>query len=307
MTIGVDVSQATLVWCTLETHPADLPNTPAAIRTWLASLPAETTVAMEATGRYHRALADLAYAHGCRVLVLNPCDVHHFAKSRAPRATNDPVMARVIAQYAATTPHLLPYAPAPAFVESVRSLMRLRAGLVQQQVRLRHQLRAAPDLAESVAPLRTALRRTIQQVTQQLTAYVRTEATFARLLAIPGVGELSAAYLRSLLATHAFATSDAFVAFLGLDLRIKDSGKLKGTRALTKRGDPEARRLLYLCARSAVRQPGPFRTLYEREKAKGLGSIAAAVVVARKLARIAWSLDNAHAANYDPARVLTQG
>lgn len=306
MTIGVDVSQATLVWCVLGTRPAELPNEPAAIRAWLATLPAATTVAMEATGRYHRALADLARDHGCRVLVLNPCDVHHYAKSCTPRAATDPVMAQVIAQYAATTPHLHVYTPAPAFVETVRSCMRLRAGLVQQQVRLRHQAREAPPLAETIAPFLTAVRQDIRTVTQQLTAQVSTEAAFARLLSIPGFGALTAAYLYSLLATHAFATSDAFVAFLGLDLRVKDSGKLTGRRCLTKRGDPEARRLLFLAARIAVLHAAPFRTMYERALGKGLSKTAAAIVVARQLARTAWSV-NAHETIYDPARVLAQG
>jgi transposase len=306
MTIGVDVSQATLVWCTLGTRPSELSNEPAAIQHWLATIPVDTTVAMEATGRYHRLLAELAHRHGCRVLVLNPCDVHHYAKSRTPRAANDPVMAQVIAEYAATTAPLHRYAPAPAFVDTVRSCMRVRAGLVQHQVRLRHQAREAPQLADTLAPLLTAVSADIRAVTQHLTAQVHSEAAFACLLSIPGFGALTAAYLYSLLAVHPFATGDAFVAFLGLDLRVKDSGKLKGKRCLTKRGDPEARRLLFLAARSAARHAVPFRTIYERALAKGLSTTAAAIVVARQLARTAWSL-HAHQRKYDPPRVLTQG
>jgi len=34
-----------------------------------------------------------------------------------------------------------------------------------------------------------------------------------------------------------FAHHDAFVAFLGIDVRTKDSGKHKGRRKLTKHGD----------------------------------------------------------------------
>lgn len=306
MTIGVDVSQATLVWCAPHTKPATLANEPATIHAWLAQLPPDTTVAMEATGRYHRLLADLALAHGCRVLVLNPCDVHHFAKSCRPRAATDPVMAQVIAQYAVATPGLHAYQPPPAFVEKVRSLMRLRAGLVQQQIRLGHQAREAPELAALMAPMRAEVREHLRTVTAQVTAQVRADTAFTRLLSVPGFGELTAAYLRCLLATHPFATSDAFVAFLGLDLRVKESGKYKGQRGLTKRGDPEARRLLYLAALVAARYAAPFQALYARARANGLSKKAAAVVVARKLARLAWSLEQ-HQTSYNAARVLTQG
>lgn len=38
-----------------------------------------------------------------------------------------------------------------------------------------------------------------------------------------------------------FKTSDAFIAFLGMDVRVRDSGGYRGRRKLTKAGDPELR------------------------------------------------------------------
>ncbi|AKF52631.1 Transposase [Pseudomonas syringae pv. syringae HS191] len=48
--------------------------------------------------------------------------------------------------------------------------------------------------------------------------------------------------------------------FLGLDLRVSKSGQSDGPRRLTKRGDPEARRLLHNAAMSGSRTPAwkPF-------------------------------------------------
>ena len=81
------------------------------------------------------------------------------------------------------------------------------------------------------------------------------------------------------------------------------------TRRLTKQGDGELRRLLYLAAQANLRsRNSPFKAQYERERAKGLSStaaLAALCAVARKLARLAWSLHK-HGSTYDPNRVHQQ-
>jgi transposase len=63
----------------------------------------------------------------------------------------------------------------------------------------------------------------------------------------------------------------------------------KGKRKLTKRGEPELRRLLY-CAAQPARCHKPFEDYYQSQIDKGLPKIAAKVILARKLARIAFAL-----------------
>ena len=67
--------------------------------------------------------------------------------------------------------------------------------------------------------------------------------------------------------------------------------RYKGKRKLTKRGEAEVRRLLY-CAAQPARCYQPFEAFYQRQLDKGLPKIAAKVILARKLARIAFSLMN---------------
>jgi transposase len=302
MIIGIDVSKDTLVTCTPDGAPAEVANTPTAIATWLPTLPETALLAMEATGRYHRAVADQATARGLTVYVFNPRDVHRYAQSLSPRAATDPLAARVIARFAATAPHPV-YQTPRADVEEVKTLGRQRAALVRQQVQLAHQAREAPLLVPVLASVRAALATTVDQVTAQLEACVRQTPAMHRLLAIPGIGPVTAAYLGALLATHAFRTSDAFVAYLGLDLRVKDSGKLRGARRLSKRGDPEARRVLYMAGLAAGRYSTEFGTIRDRALATGHSKTEAIVIVARKLARTAWSLYT-HETAYEASRVL---
>ena len=79
-------------------------------------------------------------------------------------------------------------------------------------------------------------------------------------------------------------------AFIGLDLRVRESGKHKGKRKLSKRGDPEARHLLYMAALATSQQPGPFADLRAHYLERGFTKTEAAVFIARKLARVAWAI-----------------
>ena len=89
--------------------------------------------------------------------------------------------------------------------------------------------------------------------------------------------------------------------------RVHQSGRRRGQPALSKHGDAELRRLLYLAALAASRtkHDRTFARRYTRERAKGLATTAALNAVARKLAKVAWSLV-AHRTTYDPDRVDTQ-
>ena len=124
-----------------------------------------------------------------------------------------------------------------------------------------------------------------------------------QILRVHGIGKTTAAAVTSRLVARNFTHPDQFVAYIGLDVRVRDSGKLRGQRRLTKQGDAELRRLLYLCAQASVRtKDSPFRIQYDRELAKGLPKTAALCAVARKMARLCWSLHK-HGTDYDPARV----
>ena len=66
--------------------------------------------------------------------------------------------------------------------------------------------------------------------------------------------------------------------------------------------DPgELRRLLYLAAMSAIKTK-TWRPLYDHYRAKGLSSTATLVILARRIARTAWSIYT-HKTEFDPLRL----
>src|SRR5688500_12152133 len=77
--IGVDVAKAEVVTaCNGQTQT--VPNTKTDLKRWLRTLPANCHIAMESTGGYHVALADLATTTGHTVYVINPKQIKHYRK-----------------------------------------------------------------------------------------------------------------------------------------------------------------------------------------------------------------------------------
>lgn len=105
---------------------------------------------------------------------------------------------------------------------------------------------------------------------------------------IPGVGALNAANLVVIYYRGDFWRADSFIAFMGLDVKVRESGYYRGKRKLTKRRDPETRRLLFNAARSASRTTtwNDYLSMLN----PGHSTTAAAVVLSRKIARIAFAL-----------------
>jgi transposase len=213
-------------------------------------------------------------------------------------------MAKVIAEYTEIRDHRL-YDPTPSFVDALKNLVRTRAGLVKERVSLLNRAGEHCDIADYLRQANEILRASIEKLDERIAQTAKAIPQYGLLIKVPGFGPLVTAYLIALLSSGTFQRSDSFVAFVGLDLRVRESGKFKGRRRLSKRGDPEARRLLYMAALVACRVQGPFKELYEHYISRGFSRTEATVFVARKLARTAWAIYK-HNQPYDTARVRNQ-
>jgi transposase len=308
LSIGVDVSKDYLIVACAQQSFAHtkLANRRAVLFAWLKQLPAGSRIGMEATGSYHELLARLAHRLGLSVYVLNPKDLRHYAKATGQRAKTDRVDAAVVARYVAKEhEHLHSWYPPSAVQRQLQRLMRRRAKLTSARSSMRATLRDVTSLrAHSRALLKhfdALIAKIDAQARELIKADQQREQAFQRLDAIPAVGHAVGIGLLTSLERWALPRADAFVAFIGLDPRPEDSGKKSGRRRLSKRGDPELRRLLYVAAMSASRTR-VWAPLYQRALARGLARIEALVVLARHIARTAWSIYT-HRTHFDPQRV----
>jgi len=309
LNFGADVSAEEVITARPDSVLGKLPNRRAELTAWLKTLPPGSRLAMEATGRYHTLLADLAHQLGFTVYVLNPKDVHYYAKGLGRRGKTDQVDAQVIARYLAKEHDQLQVyrTPTPQQRELDQLLLR-RARVVTLRGALQASLRDLPlvcqQLAETLERFEALLLEMDRRRDALIAACSERHQAQQRLQSIVGVGPVVGAGLGQALERIRFRDADAFVAYTGLDPRPWDSGKKVGRRRLSKRGPSELRRLLYNAAMSAAKTK-VWKPFYERQRAKGLSTTAALVVLARKIARVAWSVHRHHT-TFDP-QMLASG
>jgi len=122
-----------------------------------------------------------------------------------------------------------------------------------------------------------------------------------RVETIVGVGPLVGISLTNTLERVPFRKADAFVAFIGFDPRANDSGHKAGRRRLSKRGPAELRRLLFNAAMSAIKTT-VWKPIYEHYRTQGWSTTASLVIIARKIARAAWSIHH-YRTTFNPERI----
>jgi transposase len=112
------------------------------------------------------------------------------------------------------------------------------------------------------------------------------------LQSVPEFGPKTGAVLRAELGeVERFQRSAQVVAYAGLDVTVRESGKWKGQRKLSKQGSGELRRTLYLTAMRCIRREGSsVGAYYQALGARGLKGKAALVAVMRKMLVVAYHL-----------------
>jgi len=303
--LGVDVSLGEWVIAYFaDTAPlTKIANTAVQIKRWLKTLPPACTIGMEATWSYHRLLADLAFATGHTVYVLNPRDVAIYLKSLRSRGKTDVLDARGIARYTHNeTEKCHPYVPLTAQQQTLATLIQRRHHVVKSRSSLRMSFTDPALCTKALSRLMRAFDALIADIDTRLKALLAANQALnlrcRRLRSIQGVGPLVSAALALRMSRVPYANSDALVAALGLDPRPRDSGQYSGKRHLSKRGNPEERRLLYLAAVAACRNP-LWKVIQSRLLLKGLPSTAVYCIIARKILRIAFAVWNSNS-QYDP-------
>jgi transposase len=292
--IGVDVAKAEVVAYRNETAETQIVvNKKNELRAWLKSLPAGSAIAIEATNTYHLDTVNLAHSMGHQVYVIDGYCLNHYRKGTGGRAKTDLTDAQLLARYLKKEQvDLRAWNPPPKIYTKLQSLLRRRAALVKMRVALNQSWAGEPLLKASSKSIAACLDRHEGLIEKRILDAV-TEAGLLhqvkRCQAVEGIGFLTAVALTMAFQRGEFENADAYIAFLGMDLRVADSGQMNGRRSLSKKGDSEIRRLLHNAASAGIKSAA-WKPLYEGYLARGLKTTQALVIIGRKLARIAFSL-----------------
>ena len=133
-----------------------------------------------------------------------------------------------------------------------------------------------------------------RELTRRIARHNESDALARQLMAVPGIGLLTASALSAELAAGAqsFANARQYAACKGITPRLQGTGGKVHTGAISKRGDPYVRTLLIHGARSVITHGRRTKTL--SPWLKGLLERrplnVAVVALANKMARTAWAL-----------------
>ena len=299
---GVDVSKAKLdVACCGQV--VEIENEKKAIRAFVKSVPLGSYVVMEATNTYHLEMADICHTRGMRAFVVNPRVTRHYREANGLRGNNDRMDARTLCRYIEREHDgLREYVPKSADQRRLKTLVRRRWKLVGMRTQVQESLGSIKELSRDLRALVARIDALIAKLELLIDKQLAGNPDRARIATIKGIGPAVSAVLIADLSSCEFASADAFVAFYGLDPMPKDSGKRKGRRKLSKRGDRLGRAMLYNAALSASRTK-VWKPMYDSCLERGLTKVQALIVVARRIARTAWSVYT-HKTTFEPSRLF---
>lgn len=287
-TAGIDVSKEHLDCHTIPSEQSfQVPNTPAGLAQLVACLAASGVhrVLLEATGGFERLARHKLGEAGLEVLCVNPARARNFARAMGIRAKTDSIDAAVLAQFATCLP-LCPATPYSVERNELSELIKQRDGFVQQRDDNKRRLLQA-ECAQVITTFETVigflqgqirlLDRLIQQYINKLD-----QAKVRQLMAVQGIGPITAAVLLCYLPELGTLERRQISALVGVAPYNRDSGHMSGVRKIWG-GRGRVRRGLYMSIWTVIRLNAHFKAKYQALRERGKCPKVAAVACMRLL------------------------
>lgn len=302
--IGIDISKASFDVAYQKNENQfvhfKFSNNPKGFNKFIKAISKADHCVMEATGPYYLFLAQYLFEKEIKVSVVNPLQVKHFVRMRMIKAKTDKKDAEMIALYGQSE-HPDLWEPDEQPIMQIHQLNAAIEGLKKQTTMLKNRLEAFSQIhdcdTEVMRELRSLLRvmesktvkleKRLLEITKQ-----HYEQTFRLVTDIPAVGPKTAIMLIAITNNfQKFNNAKKLSSYVGLSPRIYQSGtSVKGKGHITKMGNSQMRKLLYLCSWSAKRCNSQCKAMYERMSEKGKPERVIKIAIANKLLRQAFAV-----------------
>ena len=256
-------------------------------------------IVMESTGSYSTQLAFWLKAERPDLLIsiVNAYPVKHYAAELGVRSKTDLIDARVITCYAADR-QPSPNADKPCIYRELRSLSRSRHSFVEMVTKLKlqrqelmrehHEGQLQSFLLQHIDSTISHISEQVAELEHRMQQVVCSDDNVAHdvdlLDSIIGVGRIVAiGILGELGDLRDYHRSRQAASFAGVEPRLKQSGKYKGTTRMSKKGPGLARHLLYLAACATLNGDNNFSRRYQRLVDRGKQRLAAIGMLMRRM------------------------
>lgn len=286
--VGIDAAKATLEICIKpQKIRLEVTNDSAGFKCLIEHLSEFeiSRVLIEATGGYEKSVLIALNSAGFETICINPVRARRFAEAMGIKAKTDKIDAEVLADFAAH----LSASPSQSFSperEELRELVKQRAQFVQSRddyKRRRLQCRSTVALGYFNEHI-DQLKRLIKQLDEEIdTAMEKLDNTRMRqLLAVTGIGRVTAASLLSSLPELGQLDRRQIAALVGVAPYNNDSGNHRGRRQIWG-GRGHVRRVLYMSSWIIIRHNSEFKARYEALRQRGKCAKVALIACMRVL------------------------
>jgi transposase len=299
--VGIDVGKAKLdVACVREDRSAIhqvFSNTEKGIASLVRFLKQQRTAVtvpcvLEATGDYHLLAGLMLSEAGYAVKCINPLITKKYSSASVRNAKSDKIDCKRLAEIG------LIEASLPAFTDTresiaARKLLSSIAHLETTRQKLSGHLQLLKE-TEKTLGFRESHRdteRALVCIERQIKTYraliCAAAPQEAKMLAdrMPGVSHEQSAALLVALGNKSFENRDQLVAFVGLDVRVRQSGKWRGKQVLSKRGNGYLRKVLFQIGWSLMMHHEEYQRAYQAMRARGKNYKTCIIALARKFLR----------------------
>ena len=312
LAVGIDVSKATFDVCFLssdnEIHKIYKNNSKGISELLKYLKPSQQTsslrIVMESTGRYHFLLALMLSKDSFDVRVINPLIAKRYYSSFIRKVKTDKADARVLAQIALQEKDLARAFSSDKKALQIRQKMGLMASLEKTIQSLKTSLggyfecqeklaietsQAEQNIRDLVFDLTKQVKQLEKEMIDLILAQVTNNDKHKTLRTVPGYSNTVAALIAQFLDSSCEHPKQ-WIAYIGLDISVRQSGTWRGKGRITKRGNPYLRKRLYQAAWGATMNYPEVRAYYDSLKLSGRNHVEALIIISRKLLRIAFTI-----------------
>ena len=247
--------------------------------------------AIEATGGFESMAAAALAAAALPVVVVNPRQVHNFAKALGVNAKTDPLDAYVIARFAEASKPVIRALP-DADTLALADLLARRRQIVQmitaeKNRAMRNVTNAA--LQKSIGRILKALELELARLDDDVDKMVRSSPLWREkeelLASVPGIGKVIARTLLAEMPELGRLNNKQVAALAGLAPWTRQSGQWRG-KSMIGGGRSVCRTVLFIAALSATRYNPDLKAFSLRLLNAGKPKMVVLIAVARKLLTI---------------------
>ena len=297
--IGIDISKDTFDAATSnQKQSVTFNNTPAGFKKfikWISPFKSPH-IAMEATGKYYLGLALYLHEQEYPVYVINPFKIKHHAQSKLKRVKTDSEDVKLIAEFCEVH-KLKPWQPDGPIIAKLQEFSALQALLIQTKTRIKNQMQSSTEI--EVQKIQKAqikqLEKQIEKIQSQMKACVQQDVELTKQLAllttIKGLGEKTAIELITHIKDiYRFDNAKALACYSGLVPQIQQSGSSLNRSSLSKMGNANSRKCLYMPAVNSMAYNPVLKAFADNLRNRGVAGKKIVVAVMRKLIHLVYAI-----------------